>query len=151
MTAVSALGGLTDPQGHPEMLTLRLQWKEGATAWIQSGRLNPQKRRTLSVITDSTLFHFDDQDPHRCRRIPFDYAGRTGLGSSPLPKEGEPIPILDRSTPMQVMLTGFADHVQRKPTTATLGLGLTVELTRILERCQTQTERDPLSNSGEIR
>ena len=147
----SAFGGFADPQGRPEMITLRLRWKDGAAAWIQSGRLNPQKRRTLSVITDSHLFHFDDQDRSRCRRIPFDYAGRTGLGSGPLPKEGEPIPMPDRPAPMEAMLTAFADHVQGKATTAAIGLGLTVELTRILEQCQTQMERDPLSNSGEIR
>ena len=150
-TEASAFGGFADPQGRPEMITLRLRWKDGAAAWIQSGRLNPQKRRTLSVITDSTLFHFDDQDRSHCRRIPFDYAGRSRLGSGPLSKEGDPIPVPDRLAPMEAMLTAFADHVQGKATAAAIGLGLTVELTRILEQCQTQLERDPLPNSGEIR
>ncbi len=147
----SAFGGCADPQGRPEMITLRLRWKEGAAAWIQSGRLSSKKRRTLSIITDSHLFHFDDQDRSRCRRIPFDYAGRTELGSGPLPKEGEPIPMPDRPAPMEAMLTAFADHVQGKATAAAIGLGLTVELTRILEQCQAQLERDPLPNSGQIR
>ena len=121
---VSAFGAFPDSQGRPEMVTLRLRWKSGVTAWIQSGRLSPQKRRTLSVITDTELFHFDEHSSTRCRRIPFDPAGR---------KEDKPIPVPDRPTPMEGMLAAFADQVDKK--TPPDGLGLTVELTRVLEEC----------------
>ena len=131
--AVSAAGAFPDAQGRPEMVTLCLRWKGGATAWIHAGRLIPQKRRTLSVITDTELFHFDDQAPVKCRRILFDYAGRARLGSGPLPKEGEPIPVPEGPTPMERMLSAFAAQVEKKEPPA--GLGLTVELTRILEEC----------------
>lgn len=130
---IRALGGLPDPQGRPEMATLNLLWKGGASGWIHAGRLLPAKRRTLSVFTDSTLFHFDDQAAVRCRRIPFDYAGREKLGGAPASKEGEPIPVPDRRAPMEVMLAEFADQVEKKR--APGGLELTVELTRILEHC----------------
>lgn len=145
---VTALGGLPDPQGRPEVVTLHLQWKNGAAAWIQSGRLGPQKRRVLSVLTDSDLFCFDDQDltrcaeahggasfsAGRCRRIPFDYPGRTEMGGGPRPQEGEPIPVpVPAPTPMEAMLTAFADQLEKKAPPD--GLGLTVEITRILEEC----------------
>ena len=128
-----ALGGLPDPKGRPEMLALRLRWKGGPTAWIQSGRLSAQKKRSLTVITDSTLFHWDDQAEVRCRRIPFDYAGRMDLGSAPLHKKGKPIPVPAGPTPMEVLLTEFAAQVEKKKPAA--GLGPAVETTRILEAC----------------
>jgi UDP-2-acetamido-3-amino-2,3-dideoxy-glucuronate N-acetyltransferase len=138
---VSAFGAFPDSQGRPEMVTLRLRWEGGVTAWIQSGRLSPQKKRTLSVITDRELFHFDEHSPVKCRRIPFDFSGRAGLGSGPLPKEWTPIPVPERPTPMEAMLTAFADQLEKKnpPARQELagpdGLGLTVELTRLLEEC----------------
>lgn len=130
---LSAFGAFPDSQGRPEMVTLRLRWESGATAWIQSSRLSPQKKRTLSVITNTGLFHFDEHSPVKCRRIPFDYPGRAGLGSDPLPKEGTPIPVPDRPTPMETMLAAFADQVEKKGPPGELGL--TVELTRVLEEC----------------
>lgn len=132
VTDLSAFGAFPDSQGRPEMLTLRLRWEGGVTAWIQSGRLSPQKKRTLSVITDRELFHFDEHSPVKCQRIPFDFAGR---------KEGKPIPVPDRPTPMEAMLAAFADQLEKKGQPARqelagpAGLGLTVELTRILEEC----------------
>lgn len=131
---LSAAGAFPDAQGRPEMVTLRLGWKDGATAWIQAGRLSPQKKRTLSVITDSSLFHFDEQAAVKCRKIPFDYPGRTEVArSGPLPKEGEPLLFPEKPAPMEVMLSAFADQVEKK--TPPDGLGLTVELTRVLEGC----------------
>ena len=135
---VSAFGGLPDRQGRHEMITLRLDWKGGPSAWIQAGRLIPLKRRTLSVLTDSELFHFDDQARPRCRKIPFDYAGRGRLGSSPVPKEGVALPLPGRQAPMEAMLAAFADQVQKKKTDPPAGLELTIRLTRILEECQAQ-------------
>ncbi len=129
-----AAGTFPDAQGRPEVVTLRLGWQGGVTAWIQSGRLSPQKKRTLSVITDSSLFHFDEQAAVKCRRIPFDYPGRTEAArNGPLPKEGEPLPVPEKPTPMEVMLSAFADQVEKKAPPD--GLGLTVELTRVLEEC----------------
>lgn len=129
-----AFGGLPDRKGQPERVTLSLRWKNGAAAWIQSGRLSAQKKRTLTVVTDSTLFHWDDQDEVRCRKIPFDYSRRMGLGSAPLPKGAKEIPVPAGPTPMEAMLAAFADEVQqRKPAS---GLRPTVEVTRILEQCQ---------------
>lgn len=130
---LSAAGAFPDAQGRPEMVTLRLAWKGGATAWIHAGRLSPQKKRTVSVITDTALFHFDEQAAIKCRKIPFDYTGRAGLGSGPLPKEGEPLPVPERPTPMEGMLSAFADQAEKK--SPSNGLGLTVELTRVLEEC----------------
>lgn len=138
---LSAFGAFPDSQGRPEMVTLRLRWpgrnlpgqEGGVTAWIQSGRLSPQKKRTLSVITDRELFHFNEHSAVKCRRIPFDFSGRAGVGNGPLPKEGTPLPVPDRPTPMEAMLAAFADQLEKKaPPT---GLGLTVELTRLLEEC----------------
>ncbi len=130
----SAAGAFPDAQGRPEGVTLRLGGKGGATAWIQSGRLSPRKKRTVSVITDSSLFHFDEQAAVKCRKIPFDYPGRTeAAGSGPLPKEGEPLPVSEKPAPMEVMLSAFADQVEKKAPPD--GLGLTVELTRVLEGC----------------
>ena len=130
---VSAAGAFPDAEGRPEMVALRLRWKNGVTGWIQAGRLSPQKKRTLSVITDTALYHFDQQAAVKCRRIPFDFPGRTALGSGPLPKEGEPIPVPEKPAPMEAMLAAFADQVEKKAPPA--GLGLTVELTRLLEEC----------------
>ena len=138
---VSVLGGFGNSRSLPEMLTLRLRWKKRITAWIQAGRLSPQKRRSLSIFTDSGLFHFDEQARVRCRRIPFNYAGRAGLGNTPLPKEGKPLPVPERPAPMEAMLSAFADHLQGKKSGAPIGLGLTVELTRILETAQKQLSR----------
>ena len=129
----SAVGAFPDSQGRPETVSLRLSWKEGATAWIQAGRLSPQKKRTLTVITDKELFHLDDQAAVKCRKIPFDYQNRAGLGSGPLPKDGEHIPVPEKPLPMELMLSAFADQAEKKAPRAELGL--TVELTRILEGC----------------
>lgn len=151
---VRALGGCPDAMGRPEMISIQLHWKKtGASAWIQSGRLSPKKKRALSVITDSHLYHFDEMEDPRCRKIPFDYARRgdspqrdtlqsraSPLGAVPFIKGGEPIPVPSRLTPMEVMLTSFSDALEKRGPGSPSDLEFTVELTRILEECQSQID-----------
>lgn len=129
---VRALGGCPDAQGRPEMVSIRLDWKEKGSAWIHAGRLSAKKKRALSVLTDSHLFYFDELDTPHCRKIPFDYTRRAEGGSAPIHEKGEPISVPDRPTPMEEMLTAFAENKISFP------LKRTVELTRILETCQAQ-------------
>ena len=137
-TKVKVLGALPDKKGRPEMLSIRLEWSRGPSAWIHAGRLSPNKRRTLAVITDTNLFHFDDQVEVRCRQVPFDYKSRMEMGSAPWPKEGDPIPVPE-GTAMEQMLLSFADQVEHKKPPL-VDPALTLELTRILEQCEKQLE-----------
>lgn len=59
----------------PDLVNLRLDFSEGRWAWIQAGRLAPQKRRSLHVFTERHRYHWEDTVP-QLTVTPFAFATR---------------------------------------------------------------------------
>jgi predicted dehydrogenase len=131
--SLSALGGPRSPQGEPELFSVRLDFRGGACAWIQAGRLSARKRRLLSVVTDTRCYVVDEWARQPLTVSPIDfprrYRGRTRPLLSP-----QPIRVGTRALPLSQMLRYFVDGL-RGGERSRFGLGLGVQVVRLLARC----------------
>lgn len=131
---VAALGGPQDPNGSPEAVSIRLDFTGGASAWIHAGRLQAQKRRGLSVFTDSHLYIFDDLNVPQLTVSSIDFPGRY-RGGIPESLEKKPIPPISAQSPMASAITYFVEGLlggDRRH----FGLDLALEVTHLLEGCK---------------
>ncbi|HBH97457.1 MAG TPA: hypothetical protein DDX89_06710 [Candidatus Omnitrophica bacterium] len=134
-TATLALGGPRDPQGVPEMLSLRLEFATGAIGWIHAGRLSPDKRRRLTVVTDRHLYVVDDASPTPLTAAAIDYVRRYENA------QAEPLTLhaLDSAStdpPLTRMLAYFLEGL-RGGDRGRFGTALAVDVVRVLAAGET--------------
>lgn len=142
-TQVDVLGGpTTDPGGAPEHVTLRLGFPSGACAWIHGGRLSAQKRRNLSVWTDSQVYLFDDLASEKLRVSPCPFAQRYE-GGVPDQLEFRTVRVPSLLTPMASMLSYFLDGLAGGDHRY-FGTAFALQVVRVLSQCEVRlraTER----------
>jgi predicted dehydrogenase len=106
--SLAALAGPRNAAGAPEQSSLRLNFPDGAVAWIHTGSAWPHKRRALTVITPSRVYVLDDRaaSPLQTAAVAFDdrYAQPV---PEPLPLT--PVPIADSTPPLTRMVRYFFD------------------------------------------
>lgn len=136
---VEALAGPRDAKGRPEQVSVRLDFPQGAAAWIQVGYLSPQKRRQLSVFTDEQLYSFDDLAADKLTVSPFSFPKRY-QGPVPSPLVREPIALSSATPPLTAAVLYFLDALQGGDRSL-CEMRLTLELTRILARCEARLAR----------
>ncbi|MDP3703261.1 MAG: Gfo/Idh/MocA family oxidoreductase [Candidatus Omnitrophota bacterium] len=136
---VDALGGPKGSRGTPEVVSLRLGFSGGVTAWIHAGCLSPRKRRTLSVFTDRRLYVWDDTSTKPLTVRPFDFSHRYDL-PFPEPLSLIPLPSRSRQTPMEHLLVYFADGLQGGDRRY-FGTTLALAVVRVLARCESAMEK----------
>ena len=103
---LDALAGPVDPNGSPEQISLRLDFASGVCAWMQIGRLAPQKRRLLHALTDTRAYWLDELATEPLTTAPIEFSARYRHG---IPGGLTRTPIaLDRTlSPMTNLLTAF--------------------------------------------
>ncbi len=134
-TRLAACGGPANAAGHPELISLRLEFSGGSCAWIQVGSLAPKKRRTLQIFTAGRRYVWNADaspqvtvsswTPARAERTADVAAG------APLPLG----PAEDRQ-PMERMLGLFLDGVNGGDR-AMFGTQLALDVTRVLAQAET--------------
>ena len=132
--AIETLGvphGLNSP---PDLVSLRLGFPGGACAWVQTGRLSPWKRRTLSVFTDRRLYVWEDGASQPLTASSFDYA-RRDQGGAPEQLERTPVGLTSRGSPMENMLAYFVDGLAGEERIY-FGTELALDITRVLDACE---------------
>ena len=137
---VAALGGPADPNGAPELVSVRLDFAGGSCAWIHAGRLSPHKRRTLSVFTDTQLFMFDDLATERLTVSRMDFARRYANGI-PEPLEKRALALASTRRPMEHALTYFLDGLAGGDRRY-FGSDLALEVVRLLEQCESAMKKE---------
>ena len=101
---VEMLGGPRSPGGIPELVSVRLEFPGETCAWIHAGCLSPQKRRGLSVFTDSRLYVWDAQGPERLTLYAITFSRRYA-GGIPEPLQPAPMSVPSNLEPMTLMVT----------------------------------------------
>lgn len=131
---VAAQAGPVNPKGAAEMISLRLDFSDGACAWIQAGPLRSRKRRSVEVFTDNQLFRFDDAPPPTISAAPFPYAQRY---AQPVARELNEriIEVGSSKTPMETLLGTFAEGLSGG-SKELFGLDLAVDVVRALADCE---------------
>jgi predicted dehydrogenase len=124
----------TLPDSDRGQWALRMEFAGGLCCWSQFGSMTPSKRRTLSVYTESRLYHWDDTQAPQTRLTVSEWSYRKR-------RQGQaaiaalPIPIGDMRTPLQSMLDYFLDGLEGGDRSR-FGLELSLQITRVLERCE---------------
>lgn len=143
---VDALGGPADPEGEAEAVSLWLEFAQGASAWIQAGRLGPSKRRCLSVLTEHHLYLLDDLADEKLTMAEIEFSARYHEGIPETPAR-RPIPV-DASLPMQNMLSYFVEGLSGGDRSR-FGTALAVGAVRVLATCaQIMRQRHVTSRKG---
>jgi predicted dehydrogenase len=133
---VDAVGGPDGPDGEPELVTARLEFFSGAQAWFYVSRMAPAKRRTLTVVTDASLYWLDEYSPDPLRVTPLSRPAASapaGPGWTSLPVESD-VP------PMTAMVSYFLDGLQGGDRQR-FGTSLARDVVRVLSLCQAALER----------
>jgi predicted dehydrogenase len=133
-TGTVALGGPRDPHGLPEMISLRLEFEHGALAWIHAGRLSPDKRRRLTVVTDRHLYVVDDLAAAPLTVAEIDYARRYDSAPSE-PLTHHPLEVGSADPPLTRMLAYFLKGL-RGGDRQRFGTALAVDVVRVLAACE---------------
>lgn len=131
---VAALGGPKDPRGSPELVSVRLDFPGGTCAWIQVGRLYPQKRRIFSLFTDEHVYLLDDLASEKLTVLPFRFSRRE-VDGAPDPGQKRTIPIAPDLPPMANMIGYFLDGLEGGDRRY-FGTDLALEVVRLLDRCE---------------
>lgn len=131
---VAALGGPTDPQGIPEMASIRLEFANGPTAWIHTGRLSTDKRRRLTVITDRHLYIMDALASDPLTVASMNYLQRYEETEVESLKINALKPV-STERPLTRMLAYFLDGL-RGGDRRKFGTALAVEVVRVLAACE---------------
>ncbi|MBI4353624.1 MAG: Gfo/Idh/MocA family oxidoreductase [Candidatus Omnitrophica bacterium] len=144
---IDALGGPPDPDGRPDAVSLLLEFAQGAAAWIQAGRLESKKRRSLSVMTEHHLYLLESLSAETLTVADIDFSARYRQGIPEAPQwraiRVEPSP------PLQNMLLYFLDGLAGGDRSR-FGTALAVETVRVLAACeqamQQRTAKPTLTN-----
>ena len=134
-----ALAGPAGPDGAPEHVSLRLEFAGGVAAWIHAGRLAPQRRRVLSVITETRLYVLEDAAAQPLTVSPLRWAARYTDGI-PEPLERRPIPLPAAQPPLACVVTSFLDGLAGGDR-AMFGTTLARDVVTVLSRCEAAMSR----------
>lgn len=140
---VDALPGALSPSGAPDHVSVRLDFPGGATAWIHVGRLSPQRRRTLSIVTDTRLYVLDDlaSEPLTVSHIQFSERYTQGI---PEVLEKHALP-LAQELPLTNVVVYFMDGVSGGDRTK-FGTALALDVVKVLAACDAlMAQRKPVS------
>ena len=121
---LEALGGPCGPEGDPEMVSLRLDFRGELSAWIQVGRISTQKRRSFTVMTESRVYVLDDLAEHKLT---------VGPVSEPL--ERTPLAVGPEDPAMVHVVRYFLDGLSGGDRSR-FGADLALEVTRVLAACE---------------
>ena len=138
---VEALAGPEGADGGPDMVSARLDFARGVSAWVHVGRLSPKKRRTLTVGTETRLYRLNELSPEplkTSRRLPQE--SRVGV-------EWQAVPAGPEVPPLTAMLTYFMDGLAGQDRRR-FGGGLARDVVRVLAEGQSALER---AQAGERR
>ena len=136
---VDALGGPADPEGDPEMVSIRLEFSGGSCAWIQAGRCAPRKRRNLTVFTDAHLYVWDAYAPEPLTVATIDFRARYAGGIAE-PMKTSALKPVSADTPVARMLTYFVKGLGGGDRTY-FGTALGRDVTRVLAACGAAMKR----------
>ena len=136
----AALGGPADPNGDPELVSVRLDFAGGTCAWIHAGRLSPHKRRAFSVFTDTRLYVVDDLAPEPLTVSRIDFSRRYTDGI-PEVLERRAVALTSDRLPMANAITYFLDGLAGGDRHY-FGSELALEVVRLLERCESAIKED---------
>ena len=133
---VEALGGPRDARGRPEQVSVRLEFPDGACAWIHAGSLSPVKRRSLTVFTDRSLVVWDPQARVPVTAAAIDFADRYA-GGVPRPDglPWRPVAGAEGATPMERMVTYFLDGLSGGDRRL-FGTQLALDVTQVLDQAE---------------
>jgi len=140
---IDALGGPSSPSGVPDQVSVRLDFPGGATAWIHVGRLSPQRRRTLSIVTDTRLYVLDDlaSEPLTVSRIQFSERYTQGI---PEVLEQHALPFA-QELPLTNVVVYFMDGVSGGDRRR-FGTALARDVVKVLAACEAaMAQRTPVS------
>src|SRR6266508_2836503 len=133
---VAALGGPVNLRGQPDLVSIRLGFPNGACAWIQSGRLSPERRRNLNVFTDQHLYMLDMARHGSSERLTvcsFPFSSRDEAPAAAVGDRRAIVVFSDRS-PMMNVITYFLD-VLDGANRHLLGTALGLEVVKLLASC----------------
>jgi predicted dehydrogenase len=135
---VEALGGPEGRGGQPEAVSARLDFPDGACAWLHVSRLSPQKRRTLVVTTDSRSYWLDELavEPLTAARLPQPDGTDPDAGTL----KWEVVPVASSVLPLTAMLTYFLEGLSGKDRSR-FGAGLACDVVRVLADCDESLKR----------
>lgn len=131
---VAALGAVPGRgnAGHPRLITLKLDFRGGATAWIQSGSLSLRRRRSISVFTDRRAMIFSDGDPSTLEVYDVEWRPRRQLGTTfRLQAPSRTFTATER--PLARMVRYFVRGILRRGDRARFGVALAMDVIRVLE------------------
>ena len=130
---IETLAGPRAPDGTPEAASLRLEFADGVSAWVQISRISPVKRRTLAVITDEHSYLLDDRAavPLTVGSIPFSSRYAADRSNTP---DRSAIPALTQRRPMEQMVSYFLDGLVGGDRQQ-FGTQLALEIARLLAAC----------------
>ena len=136
---IETLGGPRSPQGVVEAVSVRLDFPGDVCAWVQVGGLSLQKRRTLSVFTETRLYLWDNLGSERLTVAPIAFSRRYD-GGVPEPLQRSPIPPTSGLPPMVSMITYFLDGLAGGDRRY-FGTELALNVTRLLAQCDVALRR----------
>ncbi len=130
---VDALGAPSGPGVAPEQVSLRLEFAGGSCAWIHAGRLSPQRRRTLCVMTETRLYALDELAADKLTVSPFAFPRRYEPGVPETLERRVLRPSSDHP-PLANAVRYFLDGLSGGDR-ARFGTALALEVTRVLAAC----------------
>ena len=136
---VEALGGPCGPDGEPEMISARLEFPGEACAWIHVGRLAPQKRRRVCVLTETRLYVWDDMSPDTLTVSSVAFTRRYVEGM-PEPLDAAVLGTSSELPTMVHVLSCFLDGLAGGDTSR-FGAGLAHDVTCVLAACEDALRR----------
>ncbi len=137
--SMDAVAGPPAPREAPELAAIRLDFPYGLGAWIHTGGLVPEKRRKLSVFTDSHWYRLDDLAEEKVAVYAWSFPRRYEIA----PPELKPSRVLKPSastSPLEAVVRYFFDGLAGGDRSR-FGTGLAVEVIRILTRVESLMKR----------
>jgi predicted dehydrogenase len=131
---VAVLSGVPGPKhtGYPQLITLRLDFRGGAAAWIQSGSLSLRRCRSVSVFTDRRAMIFSDGDPSTLEV--YDVGWRQRPQSGTMFRLSAPSRIFTAAErPLTRMVRYFVRGIVHRGDRARFGVALAMDVIRVLE------------------
>jgi predicted dehydrogenase len=131
---VAALGGVprSGKREHSQLITLRLDFRGGITAWIQSGTLSLRRRRSLSVFAERRAMIFSDGQSSTLEVHNIDWGQREQLGTTF--RLGPPSRVFTtKERPLKRMVEYFVRGIAQRGDRSRFGIAAAVDVIRVIE------------------